>query len=91
MVSQALPALAPWLAYDAINQVYCTRCRRVLWDCPSCGDFQCGCKVSWHNKAPKRDRKFLPRQHYDKNKKPIMGEPPVDFSLLVEDEEEDDE
>ena len=85
----ALPALAPWLrwAEDAVH-VYCLRCRKVLWDCPSCGDFQCGCQLSWFRRLKAKDRRGMPRQHYDKQYRPFVGTPPT---LEENNQEEEDE
>ena len=75
---EGLPSLAPWLRWTRDGKyVYCVRCRKALWDCPSCTDFQCGCQLSWLKKLKSKDRVGMPRQHYDKSYRPFIGTPPT--------------
>lgn len=89
-MTAALLPLGPGLARDAVDHVYCETCRRVLWECPSCGDYQCGCDIPWKKKLPKRDQRNVGRQHYDKQFRPRTGEPNIDFAALIRDEEDED-
>lgn len=69
----------------------CVTCGTTLTDCPSCGDFQCRCKVPWAAQMRPADRRLAPRQHYDKDFRPYTRNPydsgePASYDNLRSDE-----
>ena len=64
-MSTDLLSMASWLQIIG-GEFYCLRCEAFLWECPSCGDYQCRCPLIWISQVKVKDRRLMSNQHYNR-------------------------